>query len=135
MASPAVTDTTVGPSPLGQLYGTVVVEEGEESSLGSGALSRGLSLSHAKRLRTMSAGANTSNRELPAFRHRRGSSVQPGMGVSTEELPETVQEAEDDAEIPMRDREVLRLLEQVQDRQGRIESQIKELLEVLQRQG
>jgi hypothetical protein len=133
--------TGIGISPLGQLYGTVVVEEdGQESSLGLGALTRGLSVSQAKRLRTMSAGANTSNRELPAFRGRRGSS-NPGMpDVPTEELPETIQEAEDDAEnrkaeaSNKRDEEVMRLLEQVQSRQVRIESQMKELLEVLQRQ-
>jgi len=92
----------------------------------------------------MSAGANTSNRELPAFRGRRGSSnpiARPGvLDVSTEELPETVQEAEDDTEkrkaegSNKRDEEVMRLLEQVQGRQVRIESQMKELLEVLQRQ-
>lgn len=135
----------IGISPLGQLYGTVVVEEdGQETSLGPGTLTRGLPLSQAKRLRTMSAGANTSNRELPTFRGRRGSSnpsARPGMpDVPTEEQPETIQEAEDDAEkrkaegSNKRDEEVMRLLEQVQGRQVRIESQMKELLEVLQRQ-
>jgi len=139
--SPTTAPVTFGPSPLGQLYGTVVVDDGQESSLGAGSLTRGLSLSQANRLRTMSAGANASNRELPAFRGRRGSSnpsARPGMpDAPTEELPETIQEAEDDAEKRKAqgyDEEVMRLLEQVEGRQVRIESQMKELLEVLQRQ-
>jgi hypothetical protein len=146
MTGPLVTETGVGPSPLGQLYGTVVVEDDEESTLGSGALSRRLSFSQAKRLRAMSTGANSSNKDLSALRHRRRSSnpsTRPGMlDVPTEELPETVQETEDDAErapessaqLNKRDEEVLRLLQQLQNRQGRIESQIKELLDMLQHQ-
>lgn len=143
MGGPLGTEIGIGNSPLGQLYGTVVVEDGEENTPTSGALSRGLSFSQAKKLRTMSTGANSSNKDLSALRHRRRSSnpsTRPGMlDVPTEEFPETVQETEDDAERAPEGSaqpigEVLRLLEQLQSRQGRIESQIKELLEVLQRQ-
>lgn len=59
------------------------------------------------------------------------------FGHTEEEFPETVQEAEDDMEEQpgeaAQSAEMLRMLAKMEDRQERIEAQMKEILDALSR--
>lgn len=124
-------------SPLAQLYGTVVVEDGSLPR-NTGGIGLGVP-PQARRLRTMSAGAALL--ESGPRGHRRLSSnhsTRPTMfGHTEDEFPETVQEAEDDMEEQpgeaAQSAEMLRMLAKMEDRQERIEAQMKEILDVLSR--
>lgn len=138
MSSIPLNDGGIMPSPLGQLYGTVVIDG--QVPVGSNGIGHGLPPPQARRLRTMSGGAALL--EPSGLHHRRlssGHSMRPAiLGHSNEEFPETVQEVEDDAEeqegeTGVRSAAVLDMLSKMQEKQERIESQMQEILNALSR--
>lgn len=130
----------IAPSPLGQLYGTVVMDEDQvNGGGGGGGMGQGLGVPQARRMRTMSAGAALLEPGNP-FGHRRVSSsgsTRPMMwGHSREHLPETVQEAEDDAEDEPEEKnhqssELMKMMKEMQEQQLKLEKQLKEIMSAL----
>ncbi|KAF8318776.1 hypothetical protein DL93DRAFT_345555 [Clavulina sp. PMI_390] len=138
-----LTEGALSPSPLARLYGSVVVEEESAPGGNNVAFATTPTLSHPQlpsaRLRTTSG--ISSHLEPMTSRHRRVSSsnsIRPLMFPTSDHLPETVEEAVDDEEeapevARSQDREVFKLLEQMQKRQARMEEQMQELLQALSR--
>ena len=124
----ALNNSTSGPSPLGQLYGTIVVEDEDEDD----ALSA-TDPPLARRSRTISnfsEGLALQRRRLSNQPMQRPIVEQPKL----ESEPETVQELQDEEEegSPMAEnREMRHMLMGLEDRQKRIEGQLERLIATL----
>lgn len=142
-------------SPLGQLYGSIVRDEDDASQ--QSLLGRAIS-TVTRRGRKLSASASdgggvgqgkwshrrlSSNVSAPRPVVERPDEESGDDNDGDDELPETVQEVEDEAEKKNVDttragderKDMLKMLREMKDRQRKMENQIADLLRVLQHQG